>query len=92
MTKKQQRAKNLYDKALALSVELSSTINLLSSVASEIVGEDIIADLCHGMEVEFRKPDEPFTTYMRIEDVLSWKIMPMSSPLESPEQSEIHRG
>ena len=43
---------------LDLENKLSLALSNLSSVATEIYGEDLQADLCGGSEIEFRRRDE----------------------------------
>lgn len=73
MTREKYKAKRLHDKALRLSIELTNTLGELSKVVSGIVGEDLNADICEGGEIEFRRDGFENETYMRIEDVITFK-------------------
>ena len=58
---------------LDLENRLSLALSNLSSVATEIYGEDLQADICGGSEIEFRRRDESgyFDAFdcVRIEDI-----------------------
>ena len=60
MNKIQQlkKLKKATEKVLDASTALSSALGRLSSIASEIYGEELQADLCGGWEIEFRRNDE----------------------------------
>ena len=45
----------LNDKVLSLTIDLSSKLQELACAASERLGYDVIADLCNGAEIEFRR-------------------------------------
>lgn len=68
------RLKRQYDKRLKCSIELLSQLELLSRIASEIYGEEIVAEICSGNEIEFRITDANGTTNadccIRLEDLL----------------------
>lgn len=49
--------RKLYDEVLRQKNKLDNAIELLSKRASEIYGEDLVADLCSGFEIEFRLSD-----------------------------------
>ena len=53
-----QQLKKAEQKVLDASTALSSALGHLSSIASEIYGEELQADLCGGEEIEFRRSDE----------------------------------
>ncbi len=67
----------LSDKALSLSIELSDKLQNLARAASERLGYDVVADLCNGAEIEFRRvmddgvPDTDSCIYL--EDILAQK-------------------
>ena len=67
-----QQLKKAEEKVFDASAKLSSAIGHLSSIASEIYGEELQADLCGGGEIEFRRYDkhgaDDFDT-IRIEDL-----------------------
>ncbi len=46
---------NLNDKVLLLNIDLSNKLQKLASAASERLGYDVVADLCNGAEIEFRR-------------------------------------
>lgn len=58
----------------ALSISLSSKLQELARAASERLGYEVVADLCNGGEIEFRRVMEdgvPDTdSCIRIEDIL----------------------
>lgn len=49
-----RRFNKVVDKVLVRSNELVIALNELSAMASEIYGEELIADICDGEEIEFR--------------------------------------
>jgi predicted thioredoxin/glutaredoxin len=49
-----RRFNKAVDKVLDKSNELVNALEELSSLASEIYGEELIADICDGEEIEFR--------------------------------------
>lgn len=49
-----RRFNKVVDKVLVRSNELVIALNELSAMASEIYGEELIADICNGEEIEFR--------------------------------------
>ena len=53
-----QQLKKAEEKVLDASTKLSFALGHLSSIASEIYGEELQADLCNGDEIEFRRIDE----------------------------------
>lgn len=67
----------LSDKALSLSIALSNKLQELARAASERLGDDVVADLCNGAEIEFRKvmddgvPDT--NSCILLEDILAKK-------------------
>ena len=42
-------------KVLSLNIDLSSKLQELGRAASERLGYDVVADLCNGGEIEFRR-------------------------------------
>ena len=68
---------NLNNKVLSLNIDLSSKLQKLARVASERLGYDVVADLCNGAEIEFRRimddgvPDTDSCIYL--EDILAQK-------------------
>lgn len=64
----------LSNRVQALSISLSSKLQELARAASDRLGYDVVADLCNGGEIEFRRVMEdgvPDTeSCIRIEDVL----------------------
>ena len=58
-----------YDNAMKAEAALSTKLQVLANVASEIYGEELSADLCAGSEIEFRRNDDAFDT-IRLEDIL----------------------
>lgn len=49
-----RRFNKVMDKVLVRSNELVIALNELSAMASEIYGEELVADICDGEEIEFR--------------------------------------
>ena len=49
-----RRFNKVVDKVLVRSNELVIALNELSAMASEIYGEELVADICDGEEIEFR--------------------------------------
>ena len=72
--KNKTRLKRQYDKCLKCSIELLSQLELLSITATEIYGEEIVAEICSGNEIEFRTTDANGTTNtdccIQLEDLL----------------------
>ena len=68
---------NLNNKVLSLSNELSCKLQELAHTASERLGYDVVADLCNGGEIEFRRvmgdgvPDT--NNCILLEDILAQK-------------------
>lgn len=58
-----------YRKAMEAESVLSMKLQILASIASEIYGEELSADLCEGSEIEFRRDGDAFDT-IRLEDIL----------------------
>ena len=70
-----EKLKKLEANVLTASAQLSVALGKLSSVASEIYGEELNADLCAGGEIEYRTVDsngyiDSFVT-LRLEDIAS---------------------
>ena len=67
----------LYSICLRLSIRLSNKLQELAHAASERLGYDVVADLCKGGEIEFRRikedgvPDS--NSCILIEDILNKK-------------------
>ena len=59
-----------YRKAMEAESVLSMKLQILASIASEIYGEELSADLCEGSEIEFRRDGDAFDT-IRLEDILN---------------------
>ena len=63
-----------YNRLLSLNSELMSERGKLSALASKVLGYEVVADLCNGDEIEFRRilPDgSPDTNdYIRIEGII----------------------
>lgn len=55
MTKRQIKAAE--DRCYRMAAELTGALEKLSSMASEVLGYDVRADLCGGGEIEFRTVD-----------------------------------
>ena len=53
-----QQLKKAKEKVLDASIKLGSALSHLSSIATEIYGEDLQADICGGEEIEFRRRGE----------------------------------
>ena len=72
MTEKQLR--HLEDEVYKFSSRLVDALGALASVASEILGYDVAADICNGDEIEFRKTSEDgyvdTDSCIRMEDVI----------------------
>lgn len=64
---------SLYKKCMSLDNKLTCELGKLSQCASKIYGVALIADLCSGSEIEFRKVDESghydATSTILIEDI-----------------------
>jgi len=66
---------NLNNKVLSLNIDLSNKLQDLARAASERLGYDVVADLCNGGEIEFRRimddgvPDTDSCIFL--EDVLA---------------------
>lgn len=67
----------LNNNVLSLSIDLSSKLHELARATSERLGYDVVADLCNGGEIEFRRvmddgvPDTDSCIYL--EDILAQK-------------------
>lgn len=67
----------LNNKILSMSVDLTSKLQILANVVSERLGYDVIADLCNGYEIEFRRimgdgvPDDD--SCILLEEILAQK-------------------
>ena len=59
-----------YRKAMEAESVLSMKLQILASIASEIYGEELSADLCEGSEIEFRRDGDAFDT-IRLEEILN---------------------
>ena len=73
MTEKQLR--KIESKIYGLSADLTAELEKLSSVATDILGYDVVADICNGSEIEFRTTnDRGFVddfSCIRLEDVIN---------------------
>lgn len=67
----------LSNKILSISSDLTSKLQELARIASEKLGYDVVADLCNGGEIEFRRimddgvPDTD--SCILLEDILAQK-------------------
>ena len=72
MTEKQLR--KIKDRIYRLSSDLTGELERLSSVATDILGYEVIADLCSGGEIEFRSTNKEgyvdVFSNIRFEDVI----------------------
>ena len=65
--------KRQYQKVLDASTVLSNSLQFLSIAASQLYGEELIAEICAGGEIKFRtanNPDGLNGIVLRIEDIL----------------------
>ena len=65
--------KRQYQKVLEASTVLSNSSQILSIAASQLYGEELVAEICAGGEIEFRTADNPDGCNgiaLRIEDIL----------------------
>ena len=63
----------LYNKVENLNNQLHGALETLSNAASEMYGQELLADLCGDNEIEFRLMDGEYAdedTCIRIEDIL----------------------
>lgn len=67
-TRKQLMA--AYKNVMKAESALSTKLQILANIASEIYGDDLSADLCAGSEIEFRRDGDAFDT-IRLEDILN---------------------
>lgn len=65
----------LQDKCFSCENALNKALSNLAVAASEVLGYDVVADLCHGSEIEFRSVtdgDIPNSnSCIRMEDILA---------------------
>lgn len=62
-----------YEKALNYQNKLMCTLEDLSIIASDLYGEELVANICNGSEIEFRIEDDPDgleSISLRIEDII----------------------
>jgi hypothetical protein len=62
-----------YEKALDCENELRGVLEKLSAIASDLYGEELLANICNGSEIEFRTeydPDGFKSISLRIEDII----------------------
>lgn len=62
-----------YEKALDYNNKLMSALEELSIIASDLCGEEMVANICSGGEIEFRTeydPDGLHSISLRIEDII----------------------
>lgn len=73
MTETQLR--RLVNNVYAASDKLISALSKLSQAASTVLGYEVVADICAGKEIEFRKVDESgvavWDDCIRIEEIIS---------------------
>lgn len=68
---------NIHNKVLESYIDLSINLQKLAHAASERLGYDVVADLCNGAEIEFRRiaddgvPDT--NSCILLEDILAQK-------------------
>lgn len=65
--------KRQYQKVLEASTVLSNSLQFLSIAASQLYGEELVAEICAGGEIEFRTVNDPDglnSIALRIEDIL----------------------
>lgn len=58
MKSKENKLKSMEQKCYKIESELDAALSKLSIMASEILGYEVCADLCHGGEIEFRRVDD----------------------------------
>ena len=75
MRRLNNRLKEQYALVLNCSNELSHQLGYLGKLASEALGYDVVADYCHGGEIEFRRVMEDGVAdsddTVRLEEILS---------------------
>ena len=60
-----------YNRVLEMEARLNSALGSLSEAASQIYGQELIADLCGGSEIEFRFEDDYASdSCIRIEELI----------------------
>lgn len=62
-----------YEKALDCENKLMGALEKLSAIASDLYGEELLANICNGSEIEFRTeydPDGLHSISLRIEDII----------------------
>ena len=57
MVTSKKKILHLEKKVLDASAELSSALGQLGAAASEILGYEVVAEICNGGEIEFREVD-----------------------------------
>lgn len=65
--------KRYYQGALNASIKLSNYLQFLSIAASQLYGEELVAEICAGGEIKFRTANDPDGLNgiaLRIEDIL----------------------
>ena len=65
--------KRQYQKVLEASTVLSNSLQFLSIAVSQLYGEELVAEICAGGEIEFRTVNDPDGLNgiaLRIEDIL----------------------
>ena len=63
----------LYEKVLKHEREMMGALEMLSVAASSLYGEELIANICNGSEIEFRTAEDPDglqDTSLRLEDII----------------------
>ena len=63
--------KFLENKVYEASILLTSALEELGMLASDVYGEELIADLCGGAEIEFRHPNDELGEVIRVDDLIS---------------------
>ena len=77
MTKKSKKIQlvELYGDCLKLNNRLECKMGKLGRLATEIYGEELVADMCVGSEIEFRRLDDDgfvdADSTIRIEDIIT---------------------
>ena len=62
-----------YEKVLDCENKLMCALEKLSVIASDLYGEELVANICNGSEIEFRTESDPDgldSTSLRIEDII----------------------
>lgn len=65
-----------YENTLDAAIRLQSQLGRLSEIVSSYLGEEVVADICGGNEIEFRRMKDGFVdaySTMRLEDIIHKK-------------------